>query len=287
MSKSDIVFLQTDIDYILDTTNLNVSEPIITIFGTMKDGSPVQLLVKDFNPYFYIQPVGDQNIFEDEIREAIDKLSIKGKLLNVSTSMKYPLYGYSESKSLFYKLTFNTPSVFYQIKPILEAGILIKNRLVRFKLFESNFPFVLRFMVDMSIVGMQYLKIKRYIVLSSNPFVISCSYVDVVPLEIKNEYVKLPKFKILSIDIECISLDKISFPVATKDPIIQIGNTVSYSDDPSKIEQVIFCLKETAAIPGAIVRSFNTKKDLLIAWTNCFMHLLFAKLMQRIIIPDF
>lgn len=271
MSKSDIVFLQTDIDYILDTTNLNVSEPIITIFGTMKDGSPVQLLVKDFNPYFYIQPVGDQNIFEDEIREAIDKLSIKGKLLNVSTSMKYPLYGYSESKSLFYKLTFNTPSVFYQIKPILEAGILIKNRLVRFKLFESNFPFVLRFMVDMSIVGMQYLKIKRYIVLSSNPFVISCSYVDVVPLEIKNEYVKLPKFKILSIDIECISLDKISFPVATKDPIIQIGNTVSYSDDPSKIEQVIFCLKETAAIPGAIVRSFNTKKDLLIAWKEYFI----------------
>ncbi|WUR02821.1 DNA polymerase delta catalytic subunit (DPOD) [Vairimorpha necatrix] len=269
--SSDIIFLKTNIDFFIDSSGLNTGEPIIKIFGTTKDGKPIQVLVRDFLPYLYIQPVGDLNIYEDQIKQAIDKLNLKGRLVQVDTAMKYPLYGYSEKKSLFFKLTFNTPAVFYQLKTLLEEGIRIGNNNVRFKLFESNFPFVLRFMVDMNIVGMQYLKIKHYNTLTETPLVLSCSYKDVIPLEIKGEFVKLPRFKILSIDIETVSLDKISFPISSKDPIIQIGNTVSYSDEHDKIEQTIFCLKDTAPIPGAQVKSFKTEKDLLISWREYFL----------------
>jgi DNA polymerase delta subunit 1 len=269
--SSEIFFLQTHIDYFMDTTSLDTSEPVITIFGTTKKGEPLQVLVRNFSPYFYVQPINEKNLYEDQIKRAIDKLNLKGKLMNITTCMKYPLYGYTEDKIEFFKLIFNTPTVFYQLKSFLEEGILINGKRIRFKLFESNFPFVLRFMVDMNIVGMQYLKLIKYSIIQDNPLILSCCYRDIESIPLEGEYIILPKFKILSIDIECVSLDKVSFPSAIKDPIIQIGNTLAYSDDNNNIFQEIFCLKETASIPGATVHSFDTEKELLEAWKDYFM----------------
>lgn len=270
--STDIIFLQTHVDYNMETLDLNIAKPVISIFGTMKNSTSIHVLVDNFYPYFYIKPVNEMEIYEEEIIECINKLNLRGKLIDIETVMKTSIYGYTDKKSQFFKLKFNTPSVFYQIKTFLEEGLVIREKRIKFNLFESNFPYVLRFMVDLEMSGMCYLKITKYNRISGDPLTISCSYKNIEILPFTGDFIVLPKFKILSIDIECVSLDRVSFPSALKDPIIQIGNTVAFSDNENLIFQDIFCLKETANIPGANVHSFETEKELLEAWKDYFLN---------------
>lgn len=269
--NSDLVFLQTHIDFTVDNSDINVQRPVIVIFGITKRGEHIQVCIPNFFPYFYIQAINSSKLFEEDIKEAIDKMDIKARLIGVEAVMSKSIYGYQEEDSEFFKLTFSNPHVFYSLKGILEEGIVVKRQKIRFKLFESNFPFVLRFMVDMDIRGMNYLRVKRYEVVRDTPFTITTTYDQIESLPLAGEYVVLPKFKILSLDIECVSLDRISFPSASVDPIIQIGCTLAYSAEEGVISQDIFCLRETGDIPGANVYSFETEEELLLAWREYFL----------------
>ncbi|KAL0265845.1 UNVERIFIED_CONTAM: hypothetical protein PYX00_011563 [Menopon gallinae] len=72
----------------------------------------------------------------------------------------------------------------------------------------------------------------------------------------------MPPFKVLSVDIECISMNT-GFPQAKCDPVIQIGNTLSRY---GVVHKDIFCLRETSSIPGTNVVSFEDERSLLVAW---------------------
>jgi DNA polymerase delta subunit 1 len=266
----EVLLCQTHIDYQMSTTSLDFPVPAFTIFGTLKTGQAVQVLVNNFMPYFYVQPVNGKSYSEEDLEHAIHRLGLKGMLLNVEAVLRQSILGYSESRSMFYKLTFNTPHVFTQAKMALESGLSIRTENVRFKVYESNFPFVLRFMVDLGIVGMNYIRIKKYDTVSKLPLVIStlCEMIESMSLE--GEHVKLPPFKILSIDIECVGKGN-SFPTAKTDPVIQIGNTVTIFNGDGSMKQDIFCLHETAGIPGSSVHWYATEKELLESWRRYFM----------------
>jgi DNA polymerase delta subunit 1 len=266
----EVLLCQTHIDYQMSSISLGPQVPVITIFGTMKTGQPIQVLVDNFMPYFYAQAASGKSYSEEDLEHAIDRLDLKGALMKVETVLRQPILGYSESKSNFYKLTFNTPHVFSQARTALENGVMVRTENVRFKVYESNFPFVLRFMVDLGIVGMNYIRIKEYKRVSERPLVLSAPCENIESMLLEGEYIKLPPFKILSIDIECVG-STASFPTAKTDPVIQIGNTLTAFNAQEPIRQDIFCLGETAGIPGSHVHWYPSERELLEKWREYFM----------------
>lgn len=264
----EIVVLQTHIDYSQDSLSLEISTPQITIFGNTMDCTPIQVKVGDFVPYFYIQPSSPISM-EATLETAISKNFKKAKFLGLEAVHRKNIYGYSEETSLFYKVYFNNPNSFRAAKTFFESGLMLGHQRVKFKVFESNFPYILRFMNDHKLSGMSYLKISNYKVESKHPLIISTETPFIEQLPFKGEYDVIIPLKILSIDIECCSQTR-GFPDAKKDPLIQIGNSVSrYGTDG--LSRAIFCLKETANIPNSNVYWFETEKELLNAWKEYFM----------------
>lgn len=263
----ELILLQTHIDYSQDSLNLGISLPTITIFGNVMDASPIQVVIKDFLPYFYVQPHSEINA--ESLERSISANFTKAKCMGVEKVMKQSIYGYSSEKTAFYKIYFNTPHCFKSAKIMFEGGLVVDKQKVKFKTFESNFNFILRFMNDRKLTGMGYIGVRNYEVMSLDPLVVltTCEFIEQLPFE--DQYNKLLPLKILSFDIECCGSSE-SFPVPEKDPIIQIGNTVCRFGDEEH-QRAIFCLKETASIPGSSVYWFDDEVKLLNAWKKFFM----------------
>lgn len=267
---AEFILLQTHIEYIPNTLNLEESTANIVIYGNLMDTTPAKIQISDFIPYFYVQPSAP---VDSKALESILKHSFtRGKCLGVQTVSKQSIYGYSSSTSSFLKLLFNTPQCFRHAKEFLENGILFDGIRIRFKTFESNFPFVLRFMNDMDITGMSYIRVESSNEITApgettREFVSSISFLKPEPLV--GEYLRLLPLKILSFDIECCGAAT-SFPDASKDPVIQIGNTIQRFGEETQT-RVIFCLKQTAPIPGSEVRWFEEEHELLSAWREFFL----------------
>lgn len=263
----ELVILQTDIDYTTNLLSLDNGQPVFTIFGNTMDTSPIQVRVNNFVPYFYVQ--SSVEISPNSLQAFISSTFKKAKCLGVEKVWKQNIYGYNEKKTPFYKVYFNTPAVFKSAKIFFENVTTIENEKVEFKTFESNFPFILRFMNDLSLSGMTYIKIKEYKLESKSPFIISTEPFFIEELPLEGEYNNILPLKILSFDIEACS-ESSGFPDAKKDPIIQIGNSVKRYGS-SEIERTIFCLKETANLPNSNVYWFDSEIDLLKAWREYFL----------------
>lgn len=257
--------MQTHIDYSLDSLDLQNPLPKITIYGNRLDTRPIKLLINDFMPYFYIKSEIELEI--NELEQSIQTNFKKGKLVGFEKTMRQSVYGFSSHKELFYKVYFNTPSCFKSAKEFFESGLIFRGKKIFFKVFESNFNFVLRFMNDLRLSGMSYIKINGCE--DYNKDIVHTSYRMIEQLPFDGMWNKLLPLKILSFDIECCGSTD-SFPIASRDPIIQIGNTVCRFGQEGQ-ERVIFCLKETANIPDSTVYSFDSEKELLKKWREFFM----------------
>merc|ERR1740139_2083111 len=66
-------------------------------------------------------------------------------------------------------------------------------------------------------------------------------------------------------DIECQGR-KGYFPEAEKDPVIQIGNSLSVYGDKKPIVKNVFTLKGCLPIVGAQVVASDTEEDMLLKW---------------------
>lgn len=262
-----LVLLQTHIDCSQDALDLGVSQPTITIFGNTMDAIPIQVIVRDFLPYFYVQPSSEVNA--ESLERSISANFTKAKCMGVERTMRQSIYGYSSEQTTFYKVYFNTPHCFKSAKTMFDNGLVVDKQKIGFKTFESGLNSVLRFMNDRGLTGMGYIKVRRYETITSDPLMIqtSCEFIEQLPFE--GQYNRILPLKILSFDIECCG-NSDSFPVPEKDPIIQIGNTVCRFGN-EKHQRVIFCLKETSGIPGSSLYWFDTEAELLNAWKEFFM----------------
>lgn len=256
--------LQTHIDFLQETNSMDIATPLITIYGNMVDGTPVQVRVTDFLPYLYASTPEDISV--DDLSDGIAAAYTKGKCMNIRRVQRQSIYGYSDSPSTFYQMYFNNPYSLRGAKAVLENGVQVGTRRLRFKIYESGFPIVLRFMNDLGITGMSYIRVKKYTELprSKGRLIVQTSAKCIEELPLTGEYMKLPPMKILSFDIETCT-DGPGVPLASKDPVIQIGNTFQVFGE-SGYEKTIFCLKETGDIPGSNVHWFETEAELLEAW---------------------
>ncbi|CAL9110688.1 unnamed protein product [Musa textilis] len=295
------VFQQLEIDYVIGESHKellpNSSGPaaILRIFGVTREGHSVCCQVHGFEPYFYIScPVGmgpdDISRFhqtlEGRMRESNRNSNVARFIKRVELVQKKSIMYYQKHSSQpFLKIVVALPTMVASCREIIEicdtmAGILERGITIEglgsknFLTYESNILFALRFMIDSHIVGGNWIEIsagkykKAIKSMSYCQLELDCLYSELISHAPEGEYSKMAPFRILSFDIECAGRKGL-FPEPTHDPVIQqIANSVTLQGDDHPFIRNVMTLKSCSPIVGVDVMSFDTEREVLLAWRD-------------------
>ncbi|XAR73141.1 DNA-directed DNA polymerase [Bertholletia excelsa] len=157
---------------------------------------------------------------------------------------------------------------------ILDRGIQIDGLGMKsFMTYESNVLFALRFMIDCNIVGGNWIEVPagRYKKSARNlsycQLEFDCLYLELISHTPEGEFSKMAPFRILSFDIECAGRKGL-FPEPTHDPVIQVANLVTLQGQDQPFIRNVMTLKSCSAIVGVDVMSFDTEREVLLAWRD-------------------
>ena len=154
------------------------------------------------------------------------------------------------------------PTLVPTLKRILEGGIVIPGcgggQQIPCQTFESNVPFLLRFMIDKEISGMNWLTLpaRHYTRRPSSTckstcqLEFDCVFDSIVSHKAEGEWNRIAPLRVLSVDIECCGR-KGHFPEAEQDPVIQISNVVNVQGEKQAFTQNVFTLGGCLPIVGA------------------------------------
>ncbi|THU57353.1 hypothetical protein C4D60_Mb03t02620 [Musa balbisiana] len=284
------VFQQLEIDYVIGESHKellpNSSGPaaILRIFGVTREGHSLCCHVHGFEPYFYIScPVGmgpdDISRFhqtlEGRMRESNRNSNVARFIKRVELVQKKNIMYYQKHSSQpFLKIVVALPTMVASCRGILERGITIEGLGSKnFLTYESNILFALRFMIDCNIVGGNWIEIsagkykKAIKSMSYCQLELDCLYSELISHAPEGEYSKMAPFRILSFDIECAGRKGL-FPEPTHDPVIQIANLVTLQGDDHPFVRNVMTLKSCSPIIGVDVMSFDTEREVLLAWRD-------------------
>lgn len=145
--------------------------------------------------------------------------------------------------------------------------------------YESNLPYVLRFMVDKDITGCGWVTLpagkyrleenkSRYI--SRSQIEVNIDQKDIIGRDCNNDpmWGKIAPYRILSLDIECVA--QIGFPTPDRDQVITIA---CYGKPHGKSNEIkiVFQLDGCDTIVGTDLRTFKYERDLLMAFSEFFI----------------
>lgn len=168
------------------------------------------------------------------------------------------------------------PSLVPTVKRLLDDGFTIPGiGLVKGQTYESNVPFVLRFMIDADINGSNWLELpaNTYSVrppaatISRTSIEVDVYYYNIVSHAPVSPWSSLAPLRILSFDIECQGR-KGHFPDPQYDPVIQIANVVTLQGSDQPIIRNVFTLNTCLPIVGAQVISSQTEAEMLLQWRS-------------------
>ncbi|PAN41584.1 hypothetical protein PAHAL_8G054900 [Panicum hallii] len=285
-----VAFQQLEIDYVIGESHKellpNSSGPaaILRIFGVTREGHSICCQVHGFEPYFYIgcpSGMGPDDIsrfhqtLEGRMKESNRSSNVPRFVKRVELVQKQTIMHYQTQQSQpFLKIVVALPTMVASCRGILERGITIEGLGSKsFLTYESNILFALRFMIDCNIVGGNWIEVpagkyrKAARVMSYCQLELGCLYSDLVSHAAEGEYSKMAPFRILSFDIECAGR-KGHFPEPTHDPVIQIANLVTHQGEGQPFVRNVMTLKSCSPIVGVDVMSFDTERDILLAWRD-------------------
>ncbi|KAG9129217.1 hypothetical protein Leryth_006490 [Lithospermum erythrorhizon] len=157
---------------------------------------------------------------------------------------------------------------------ILDKGIQIDGIGAKsFMTYESNILFALRFMIDCNIVGGNWVEVpigkykKAAKSISYCQLEFDCLFSDLISHAPEGEFSKMAPFRILSFDIECAGR-KGHFPEPSQDPVIQIANLATLQGEDQPFIRNVMTLNSCSPIVGVDVMSFDTEKEVLLAWRD-------------------
>uniref|UniRef100_A0A1J3K960 DNA polymerase n=2 Tax=Noccaea caerulescens TaxID=107243 RepID=A0A1J3K960_NOCCA len=289
-NSQSIIFQQLEIDYVIKESHKELlpgssgQAAIIRIFGVTREGHSVCCYVHGFEPYFYIAcppGMGPDDIsrfhqsLEGRMRESNKNANVPKFVRHIEMVQKRSIMYYQQQKSqAFLKITVALPTMVASCRGILDRGIQIDGLGMRsFQTYESNIVFALRFMVDRDIVGGNWIEVptgkykKDARTLSYCQLEFHCLYSDLISHAAEGEYSKMAPFRVLSFDIECAGR-KGHFPEAKHDPVIQIANLVTNQGEDHPFVRNVMTLKSCAPIVGVDVMSFETEREVLLAWRD-------------------
>lgn len=268
-----MIFQIVDWNYFHEEDDEGIKQYKIRLFGRTKENKTIYVCVENFNPYFYIEI--DKTMRKEKIEQLI--CDVKKKVYpkeNVDGFLKYELeehhnlYGFTNSaKFPFLKLIFTSFDAFRSYERVFNKPIRNK----KYKLFESNIEPFLRCMhiQNLDAVGWVDIPEGKYDKLDKNT---TCCDIN-----ISTDYRNLNRYEerlimpleIASFDIECVSEDG-SFPQPERDndKIIQIGTTFSRFGENDCYYRHIVTLGKCKKLDGVDIESYQTEKEMLLAWTE-------------------
>jgi DNA polymerase delta subunit 1 len=265
--------------------------PILRLYGVTKCKSSVMVSVHGFTPYIFACFREDIDLSEkalgkfrstldammkEKSRNGTEKL-LKNLILQVErVDGLQSLQGYHfEATRSFVKIYVAMPSLVNRLRSIIDAtGVNVDGYgLYRGSTYESNVPFILRYMIDRDIQGSDWLECPKgtYSVRRADECVSRCTleadiYFDRLKVyKCEGPWSSIAPLRILSFDIECQGR-KGHFPEAELDPVIQIANTVTLQGSDQPIIRNVFTLNTCLPIVGARVYSSQTESEMLMKW---------------------
>ena len=265
---------------------------IIRFFGVSSKGNSVAVHVRGFSPYFYCDPpsheFGEYHIsqFRENLEARVaqakrgaETKSIRKHILSIQLCDRQSVYGFSATRHAnMLQIFVAAPSLVSVARTILEQGFCpLQNASERsFQTYESNVPYVLRFMVDRGIVGCNWIELPPNMYHQRAPcetqthcqLEFDVMYDQIVSHEARGQYSRIGKLRTLSFDIECMGR-KGHFPDPQHDSVIQIASYIyTHGEDLSACKKIVLVLGGCSPIVGAKVYSFKKEEDLLVAWSD-------------------
>lgn len=246
----------------------NVDKFKIELFGKTKDDKTVYVRVDGFFPYFYVKI--SKKLTKTMIDMAISKVknSIykdhKGALKRYTVEQHHIFNEFTN-----YKLFRFLKVEFHNYEGFRKYAYAFKKH--EYELYESNLEPMLRFMHHQNIKPCGWVQIANPIHFQSpvslTDIAVSVNYRNISPVIDDNT---ISKLIIASFDIECYSEDGNTFPQATNDndAIIQIATTFNRYGEIDCFYKSILVLGSCDPIDGVDVFTFETEKELLLAWAK-------------------
>ena len=239
-SDGSVLFMQTKTTttHVPATADENPYSEL-RVWGVTESGHSLVLLVRDFKPYFYVKlrdHMNPQWIVRDlnkYLGEEYPK-EITGDLFVFHTECVYKknIMGYvppEEDTLNLLKIRMSAPRYLAKARDALEDGVVTDGHTCQ--TFEANIIFTMRFMVDISLSGCQWVSLptgsfkqltqgKERSNLRTSLVFLCTDYTQIVPIspKVKGE---LAPWRWLSYDIEACRYQP-GFPKAEEDPITQL-----------------------------------------------------------------
>ncbi|TFK39414.1 DNA polymerase family B-domain-containing protein [Crucibulum laeve] len=276
--RDSIIFQQIDVE-VEESVDYSTGLTSLRMFGVTDDGHSVLAHITDFQPYFYIGlPRGFTADDIDSFRNYLNNQLGEQLVRNIEIVNKRSLLGYRGDDWVpFLKLIITEPKSVPKVRGVFDRGECNFQNLFNdiVPTFESNIVFVLRFMIDTNVAGMNWIEVPagKYKLLSGQSKRSHCqiefrvrwdAFISHAP---EGNWSRIAPLRILSFDIECAGRKGI-FPEASIDPVIQIANMVTRQGEQKPFIRNIFTLNSCANIVGSQVLSFEDEAVMLQAWRD-------------------
>jgi len=287
LDKPCLELMQVDIDYYSEAPNpqfwgpsAESKVPVVRMYGVTIEGNSVLAHIHGFMPYFWVQcpdDMVDTEVFkaslEQQLQDSGNRDKLNNNVLKVEIASKSTLMYYqAEGLKPFFRVTVALPALVSTSRSIIERGFqLTSNQFFQATTsYETNIPFVLRFMVDRHIVGGGWVKLENFQVRGKD----KCKGACQVEVDVNYESVeaidllKLAPLRIFSFDIECYNQEGKGFPQAQKNPVIQIAVYIKELGKSEKLFHGIWNLNTCSEIAEAEVYTFDKEADMLISFRD-------------------
>ncbi|KAK7056216.1 DNA-directed DNA polymerase delta [Paramarasmius palmivorus] len=269
--RDTLVFQQIEVE---PCTEFN--RPLLRMYGVTESGHSVLALIHDFLPYFYVpQPRALQEEDLEEFRQYLNSQTVDHAVKSVEIVKRRTLWGYKGDAAVpFIKISLIDPRFVPKVRDNeCHFRDAFSGRQVGepYPTFESNIPYILRFMIDTKVVGMNWIEVPagKYKLTPTEKRRSHCQ----IEIDMKRvvmfygEWSKIAPLRILSFDIECAGRKGI-FPEPSKDPVIQIANMVTRQGESQPFVRNVFTLNTCSHIVGSQVISFEDEAKMLLSWTK-------------------
>jgi len=293
--EEDVCFQLVDVVYV-------GSPPVLYLFGVTLEGHSIGVVVRGFRPYFYLQSNNPslEKYHEHLVRKDLETFlsskqhkSTRDKIHHIEFCQNvHFLWGFDNNNpcSAWKIVLWGTESV-AELRNALADGEVTSSipdahRYSR-NTYESDFPYVLRYMVDTGIAAFDWVRIPALKYSQMDDESVSCNTQvtleamswDVVGPLLPTRKESSKGIVMLSFDLECAGRHGF-FPDPSLDPVIQIANyatILGQEVDPvlrtsKPISYVLYqyntCAPVASDPPGARVVCCTTERELLVTWAE-------------------
>jgi DNA polymerase elongation subunit (family B) len=265
----------------------------VVVYGITQHSESVAVILEDYEPYFYIRvPYELQGKFTKKMLNSLHseiKFKVWSKTIDYKDSIvakeileRKEFYGFTNDKPIqFIRFRFRSIGAMRSYSRLFQEPLkvgTIHTKPLYYQLYESNIDPLLRLCHIQNVLPVGWIKLPagKYDVVPRTgreyrtQYEFHTTWRNIEPVNIPD----IGPMVVASFDIECVSEDG-SFPKADRpnDCIIQIGTTCHYHGQKDCFLRHIITLGKSDEIEGAMVESYETEEEVLLAWTNFMQRL--------------